>query len=166
MSLLKVDPLKNYFSVLSRDDFFAPFEHTLDALFNNMMKEFPDAVKASTGYRQYPKTDVYRKGNDLIFESFIPFLNKENLSVQVKNDILFLCGDCVKDAEFESRGYFLKELKRSKFARTWNLPREVIEKNPEISAEFKDGVLLILFKDAYKDKELSDEENIKVIEIK
>ena len=148
-----------------RDDFFAPFESAMDSLFNDVMRNFPESVKATSTNRLYPKCDVYKLGDDLVFEAAIPFLNKEDLKLVVEDDVFSISGECEKDLSSEEKNYFRKELRRTRFSRAWVLPKEVLEKDPEIDAEFKDGMLFVRFKDAYKALD-GPETKVKIIELK
>ena len=102
----------------TREEFMVPF----DSLFDSMIqKTIPS------------------------FEAEIPGLDKDEVSVDLEENILSISGDSRNDVksskDIKSSRYIKRELKRSSFKRSFKLSDNMNTKN--ITADFNNGVLLI-----------------------
>lgn len=156
---------------LTREDFFAPFESIMDDVFNGVLQEFPGAVRTGAATRLYPKTDIFRKENDLVFQACVPFTKKEDLKAELDRNVLTISGggaDHLDTVEKNAEGkvkYFRRELRRSRFTRSFTLPDDVMDKYESMDAVLVDGVLTITLKDAYKNS-IEETPERKIIDIK
>jgi HSP20 family protein len=109
--------------------------------------------------RGYPKVDVYRQDDDLVFEAAVPGMKKEDLSIELEENILTIRGESQaklvelseedKDKKVLHAPY-IKELKRSSFVRRFTLPVYLDVGNMDkVDATLEDGILYLTFKDAY-----------------
>jgi len=130
-------------STLSRDEFLTPF----DALFDNVIgKAFPSlAEDFGVGFfekNSYPKVDVIDHDDKITIEAEIPGLTKEEVSVDLEENILTVSGLKHSHSEDTNLRYIRKELKRSSFKRSFKLGPNFYSK--KIKADFNNGVLLIM----------------------
>jgi len=73
----------------------------------------------------------------------MPGLQKENVKIDVHNDVLTVSGETRSASERSEEGYAVCERRYGKFGRSVSLPQGV--KNEDIKASMKDGVLKITF---------------------
>lgn len=132
MHLIKWNPARDLFSLRHRmnslfDDFFYPRRRTFEdeGLWN-----------------WNPAVDIYEEDNNIVVKAEIPGMDKEGISVDVKDRILTLKGERSEDKEVNEERYFRKERTYGRFERAFTLPADV--KIDEIKAEYKDGVLKVL----------------------
>jgi len=128
--------------VFSREEFLTPF----DSLFDNVIqKAFPTFGQEFGveffGNNSYPKVDVVDHSDKITIEAEIPGLSKDNVSVELEEDILSIVGNKQEKQQNPDVKYVRRELKRSSFKRSFKLNGSLDLKN--IKADFNNGVLLI-----------------------
>ncbi len=128
--------------VFSREEFLTPF----DSLFDNVIqKAFPTFGQEFGieffGNNSYPKVDVIDHSNKITIEAEIPGLSKDDVSVELEEDILSIVGNKHTKQQNPDIKYVRRELKRSSFKRSFKLNGSLELKN--IKADFNNGVLLI-----------------------
>jgi HSP20 family protein len=69
-------------------------------------------------------------------------MDKESITVDVKDRILTLKGERSEDKAVNEDNYYRKERTYGRFERAFTLPAEV--KTDDIKAEYKDGVLKVI----------------------
>ncbi len=156
-------------NIVKREDFYSPFEAYFDQVFNDFLSEFPSTIKTinqGNSLRTYPKTDIYAEGSDVVVEALVPFVKKENLEVKLDGNVLLISGSCGETTESKDRGYILKEIKRSKFTRSFSIPEEIKKNIQDMDASLNDGVLKIVLKGAMEKPPSLKESSVKVIDIK
>jgi len=133
------------FPMISRDQsgLLGP---VFDDWFNQALRGLPMPVK-SIGSYSYPKTDAYVEGNDFVVEAIVPFVKKENLSVELDGNTLSIAGETCSDVENSERRYALRELRRSKFIRKFSLSDDIVSAVRDVNVNLTDGVLRVVFKD-------------------
>jgi len=89
-----------------------------------------------------PDTDVIETEREIRVVTEMPGLKRENIEVDVENNVLTIRGEKREErTEGEAGRFHLAERRYGTFARSFVLPRDV---DPEqINAEFQDGVLTI-----------------------
>jgi len=110
-----------------------------------------------------PKVDVYEKEGKVCAEAELPGFKQDEISVQIKDNVLTIEGNSEKKEEEEDKkkGYWRKEIRKGYMKRSVALPVKVDADKAE--AEFKDGVLKI---SVPKIEPRIEEEKAKKIEIK
>lgn len=145
---------------------FGPVETVFDQLVNHFFDGFPGPIKTAAGSsRAYPKTDIFREGSDIVIQAFVPFAKKEDLQVKLEEGCLTISGEGESFDETKNRGYLIKELRRSRFSRSFSVSKAVQDIISDVEAELKDGILTVVLKDAAKESK-PPEKNIKVVDIK
>jgi HSP20 family protein len=99
--------------------------------------EFFD-FKRGNGYN--PDVDIFETDMDLVIEAEVPGISKENLKLNIEDDILTLEGE--KKSENKDEEYLYKESKEGRFSQSFSLP-ENADKD-KIKAKFGNGVLRII----------------------
>jgi HSP20 family protein len=88
-----------------------------------------------------PEIEVLRKNGDFIVRADLPGMKKENVEVEINENVLTLSGERKTETEEKHEGYFRTERDYGTFYRQIPLPEGV--KTETAIAEFKDGVLEI-----------------------
>jgi HSP20 family protein len=86
-----------------------------------------------------PQVETFRRGDNLVIRADIPGVNKEDVHVEVEDDVLTISGERKEEHEENRDGYYRSERSYGQFYRAIPLPEGV---NAEkCDASFKDGVL-------------------------
>ncbi len=89
-----------------------------------------------------PDVDMRDEKDRIIVKADIPGINKEDLSITVKDDLLTLKGERKESHEKKDKDYFCSERFEGSFVRVIELPSGV--KSADVKATYKDGVLEIV----------------------
>ncbi|KAI0743760.1 small heat shock protein [Daedaleopsis nitida] len=92
-----------------------------------------------------PRMDLHedREKNVITATFELPGLAKENVQLDVKDNVLTVSGESAISSEHSEKGYAVRERRFGKFARSLPLPQGI--KPEEIKASMVDGVLTITF---------------------
>ena len=102
---------------LNRDEFFAPFDTLLDRVFADSFPEFSKEVGV-TPFSQtaYPKCDIVDFTDRIEIIAEIPGLSKDQITIDVEDNIITLKGEKNSKIEEKEGGTYLRrEVKRSSF---------------------------------------------------
>lgn len=97
-----------------------------------------------------PLVDVKENSKSFILIADMPGVKKSNIEAKIKENVLIIKGDKKFDDEKNKDDYHYSERKVGKFARSFKLPKSIIE--DKISANFKDGTLTVTIPKAEKEK--------------
>ena len=86
-----------------------------------------------------PQVETFRRGDKLVVRADIPGVQKDDVHVEVENDVLTISGERRDEQEEERDGYYRSERSYGQFYRAIPLPDGVDPDKCE--ASFKDGVL-------------------------
>jgi len=102
----------------------------------------------------FGRTDVYEKEKSLVFETELPGVKKDEISIKVEDDQLTISGEVKRNEEVDRESYFRLGRRYGRFQRCYPLPAELIEKDG-IKATFEDGILVVTapMKESIKEKE-------------
>ena len=88
-----------------------------------------------------PAVDIYECETAVVLKAELPGIKKEDVSVEVKDNVLTIKGERKAESEIKEEKYYRRERTYGSFSRSFNLQYTV---NPDkIKARFKDGVLEI-----------------------
>ncbi len=104
-----------------------------------------------------PLVDTYEENGAIVIKAEIPGVKKEDVSIDIKDNVLTLKGERSHEAEIKEENYYRRERSYGKFHRAFTLP-DAVDPN-RIDASYKDGVLKITIPKA-------EEPTAKKIEIK
>jgi HSP20 family protein len=130
----------------NRDNLLTSFDKLFDDAFRG---NFPDVYKSfgidPFSKTSYPKVNVVSFDNKIEIEAEIAGYTKDNISVQIEDNVLSIVGKAsVTEAEefLANKVYILRELKRSSFSRSFKLDGQL--DTEKIDATFKDGLLKLV----------------------
>jgi len=138
----------------SRDEFLTPFDALFDNIIDKALPSFSEEFGVSFfGNNSYPKVDVIDYDDKIEIEAEISGLSKDDVSVDLEENILSITGNRKKEDNKEKK-YIRKELKRSNFKRSFKLSKNFTLN--KIKAEFNNGLLNIVIpkKDPDKPKKI------------
>ena len=88
-----------------------------------------------------PAVDIHKTEDGIVVQADLPGVKKEDVSVEVKENILIIRGERKTDESIKDENYFRRERCFGSFSRSFTLNDAI---HPDkISAKFKDGVLKI-----------------------
>ena len=131
MALVKWDPFRDVAELQGR------INRMFDESFGRS-REFDDEMNLRA-WR--PAVDIYEAQNGIVVAVELPGVSKENVSVEVKDDVLTLKGDRLADPAISEESYYRRERLFGPFKRSFTLHQNV--KPDQIKATFKDGILQI-----------------------
>lgn len=90
-----------------------------------------------------PAVDVSETDDAYVVEADIPGMRKEDIKIEVENDVLTIRGErkSEKEEKDEKKGYHRVERRMGAFVRSLRVPGGV--KAEDVSAKFQDGVLKV-----------------------
>jgi len=131
MAIVRWDPFRDVSTLQDR----------INRIFNESFgrsRDFDDEVSL---YDWRPPVDIYETGEGIILKIELPGVKKDDVSVEVKDNVLTIKGERLLDPAIKDENYYRKERSFGKFNRSFSL-QELI-KPDLIKASFKDGVLTV-----------------------
>ena len=127
----------------NRDNLLNTFDRFFDDAFRG---QFPDLYKGfgiePFSKAAYPKVNVLAHDDRIEIVAEIAGFQKEDISIQVEDDVLSIIGKTANQSEQIDRSvYILRELKRSSFSRSFRLTTQL--NSDKIDATFNNGLLYI-----------------------
>jgi HSP20 family protein len=126
----------------NRDNILNTFDRFFDDAFRG---QFPDVYKGfgiePFSKASYPKVNVLSFDDKVEIEAEIAGYNKEDISVQVEDDVLSIVGKTQLVEQTDKSVYLLRELKRSSFSRSFRLTDQL--DTDKVDASFHNGLLHI-----------------------
>ncbi|OSD07691.1 HSP20-like chaperone [Trametes coccinea BRFM310] len=143
--------LSNFFNDPFFVDPFADFDRLFDEAFarrtgnagaNNQLQT-QNANAAPRVLR--PRVDVHEdKEKNLVTATFeLPGINKQNVNIDLRNNVLTVSGESKDESEKQENGYVVRERRFGRFARSLPVPEGI--KPEEIKASMDNGVLTVTF---------------------
>ncbi len=133
----------------------------LSVIQDRMNQIFEDALARSRGREEglrtgmwTPAVDIYENNDFVVVKVELPGVEKDRISVEVKEGILTLRGERGFDKELKKESYHRIERSYGSFQRSFSLPVSVDQE--KVTARFKDGVLEVQLpkKDQEKPKQI------------
>ncbi|NLN43613.1 MAG: Hsp20/alpha crystallin family protein [Methanosarcina sp.] len=115
----------------------------MEQMFNmeQMFRTFP-ALESRFGTRAFsPLTDVMEEENTVTVTTDLPGIDRENIELNLKDNVLVISAGKGKEEETEKEGYLRKERALMRYYRETSLPDGVTEEGA--TAQLKNGVLTI-----------------------
>jgi HSP20 family protein len=88
-----------------------------------------------------PNVDIFEDGNDIVVKAEIPGMKKEDIEVNLTDDMITVSGEKRNEEKVEKKDYYRIERSYGSFTRSFRLPKDV--QSDKAKATFKDGVLEI-----------------------
>jgi HSP20 family protein len=89
-----------------------------------------------------PALEILERENNLVVRADLPGLRREDIEVDLSDDLLTISGERKKEQTENREGFYRSERSYGRFARTLALPEGVAAEGVE--ATFKDGVLEVV----------------------
>jgi HSP20 family protein len=99
----------------------------------------PHSPRALTGENRFPDIEVFQRNNNLVIRADLPGLSKDDVKVDVTEDVITIQAERKREHEEEKGGIYRSERSYGSFSRTITLPAGAI--SDQAKASFKDGVL-------------------------
>jgi HSP20 family protein len=115
-------------------------ESNLSRLMDEFLSDF-DRVGLDVA-TSFGRTDVYEKNKELVFETELPGVRKDDVQVRVEDDQLVISGEVKRKEEVERDQYFRIGRRYGRFQRSFPLPADLIDKS-KVAARFEDGILRV-----------------------
>jgi len=90
----------------------------------------------------FGRTDVYEKNKELVFETELPGVRKDDVQVRVEDDQLVISGEVKQKEDVERDQYFRIGRRYGQFQRSFPLPADLVDK-AKVVARFEDGILRV-----------------------
>ena len=127
---------------MSGEEFVTPFDSLFDDIIQKALPSFSQEFGIGFfGNNSYPKVDVMDYPDKLKIEAEIPGLSKDEVSVDLEDNILSITGSKRESKNDSDLKYIRKELKRSSFKRSFELNRDF--NLSKIKAQFSNGLLYV-----------------------
>ena len=89
-----------------------------------------------------PRADVHETDTDYVIDIEIPGIDKKDIKVEVRNDVLTISGERKDEKKTKEKGYQSVERHYGKFERKFWLPETVKDEN--ITAKYNNGVMTLI----------------------
>jgi HSP20 family protein len=118
----------------------------LSTIQERMNQIFEDALARNRGREEglrsgmwTPAVDIYENNDSVVVKAELPGVEKDQISVEVKDGILSLRGERKFEKEVKEESYHRIERAYGSFQRSFSLPVSVDQE--KVTAKFRDGVL-------------------------
>ncbi|NLD62764.1 MAG: Hsp20/alpha crystallin family protein [Bacteroidales bacterium] len=118
---------------------------------------FPTFTRSSTSL---PAVNIREDEKAFYLELAVPGMNKNDLKIEVKDEVLTISAEQKDEKQEEHEGYRRREFSYSSFCRSFYLPENV--NGDKIGASYKDGILNV---EIPKMEEEQKKEKIRTISI-
>lgn len=118
--------------------FESPFFDLAKKFFNNDDFDFYPSFETR---RNSGLSNISENENEYVVEISAPGLKKEDIKIELENDILKISSDFEDQKEEKNDGYYRREFCRSSFERSFTLPKIIDKEN--ISASMENGILSV-----------------------
>jgi HSP20 family protein len=139
---------------------FLSLRREMDRLFDDFLTGWgwrTSSTMAERWNKFTPQLDISEVNDQIKITAELPGLDREDVSVNLTNDLLTISGEKKKETEEEGEDYYRSERTYGAFERSIRLPSEV---NPdEVNAVFDKGILTITLP---KMKEMETRKQIEV----
>lgn len=131
MTTVKWDPFRNV----------AALQDRINRIFEDSFSRAAGSEDEMSSYGWRPSVDIYEDAAGIVIKADLPGVEREEVSVEVKDNLLTLKGKRKQDADSADECYFCQERNFGQFQRTFTLQYNI---DPEkIKASFKNGVLKV-----------------------
>ncbi|KAM5541346.1 hypothetical protein V8D89_004900 [Ganoderma adspersum] len=134
------------FNLFTNDALFPDFDSLFDDAFARRAQDGGSVQPQGAVSRVLrPRIDVHEdKEKNLVTATIeLPGLNKENVSIDVHNNLLTVSGESKFESDTNENGYLLRERHFGRFSRSVPVPEGV--KPEEIKASMENGVLTVTY---------------------
>ncbi|HHW30926.1 MAG TPA: Hsp20/alpha crystallin family protein [Clostridiaceae bacterium] len=111
----------------------------MDKLFEDFFSDsyFPVFLPGSNAIR----ADIRETDKEYIIEAEVPGVSKDNIKIDLRDDVLTIAVDYNEETKIEEKGYIRKERRSGSFCRSFHVDNI---KHEEVKAKYNDGILTIV----------------------
>jgi HSP20 family protein len=131
MAIAKWDPFRDV----------AALQDRINRIFNESFGRSREPADEVGLYDWRPPVDIYETVDGIVLNVELHGVNKDDVSVEVKDNVLTLKGERMLDPKIEDEKYYRRERIFGKFNRSFSLQDPI--KPDLIKASFKNGVLTV-----------------------
>jgi len=131
MALVKWDPFRDV----------AELQNRINRMFEESFGRSRESDDELNLHAWRPTVDIYEAENGIVLAVELPGVSKENVAVEVKDDVLILKGERFADPAISEESYYRRERLFGPFKRSFTLHQNI--KPDQIKATFKEGILQI-----------------------
>ncbi|BBO69394.1 Hsp20/alpha crystallin family protein [Desulfosarcina alkanivorans] len=131
MAIIKWDPLGN----------IATLQDRINKLFDDSFPCQTDEDGETPLCEWTPGVDIFETDPGVVIAVDLPGVNKEDVVVEIRDDVLSISGVRCADPEYQATNYYRRERICGNFHRTFTLHAMVPPE--QIKAKFKNGVLVV-----------------------
>ena len=131
MAIVRWDPFRDV----------AALQDRINRIFNESFGRSRDIDDEVGLYDWSPPVDIYETTDGIVLKAELPGIHKDDVSVEIKDNVLTLKGERLLDPKIKDEHYYRKERNFGKFQRSFSLQDPI--RSALIKASFKDGVLTI-----------------------
>ena len=114
-------------------------QNRVNRVFDDMFPDIRNRVDDLDLMEWRPVVDTYEKDDAIMINAELPGVKKEDINIDVKNNILTLSGERKDESDVNEDNYYRSERFYGKFQRSFTLPDNVDA--DKVDATYKDGVL-------------------------
>ena len=107
--------------------------------FSMLPSFFTGADLRSELYGITPNVDIYEEGKEVVLKIDLPGMKKEDIKVDITENMLTISGERTKTEKIEKAGYFRHERTFGTFERRFELPGNL--DTEKVTAHYEHGVL-------------------------
>ncbi len=133
-------PVKRTVSEPTLWDPFEEIRSTQERL-SQLLEDFMPMEEWSGGKIFTPAVDIKDEENKLVVTTDLPGINKEDIEINLKENMLEISAKSGKEKETEEKGYIRRERSYTRFYRAIRLPASI--KEEETTGKMENGVLTI-----------------------
>lgn len=115
---------------------FSSLQDRINRIFSSYS---PQDDETFEGGELSPVVDIYEDDESFVFEADLPGFKKEDLKIDISNNILTISGNRKLEREESKDKYLRVERSFGNFARRFTLPNTI--DSEKVEAKYKDGVL-------------------------
>jgi HSP20 family protein len=131
MAVIRWDPFKNMVALQER----------INRLFEDAFPRTAGDEEDLAASAWRPMVDIFEEDEGVVIQVDLPGVNKEDVSVEVKNNLLVIQGHRQTDTGVSDDRYYRRERSCGTFKRSFSLRTAIAPES--IKAAFKNGVLTI-----------------------
>lgn len=131
MTLVRFDPFRG----------MATLQDRINRIFDDAFVRSRDTEDDINLCDWRPAVDIYDNADNIVIKAELPGVEKKDVSVEIKDNVITLKGERVIDNEVKEERYYRKERCFGTFQRAFTLPDAV--SSDKVKASFKDGVLKV-----------------------
>ncbi|TWI75348.1 HSP20 family protein [Desulfobotulus alkaliphilus] len=128
MTLVRWEPFRNVASLQDR----------INRMFDDAFNKARDIDENAMGAWR-PSVDIFETETAIVLEAELPGVTRDDITVEVENNVLSLKGERREIREVEEERYYRRERIVGRFHRAFTLPVDV--NHEQIKANFQNGIL-------------------------